>query len=377
MNRKDIKIVGVIDDEPFHFKAWSGSSYYFFTALKTNGFLHQAISAQPSQWTNYLHKFFSFHPDIAKWKFKFHIDVDYYAQMTKAAESKLKALNDNDYNVILQVGAWYDLTKRKNKMTVSYHDGNLHALLKSPYGYPLIKNRYIKRALDYETTLYEKMDRIFPMSRWLADSFIQDFGVRADKVVPVGAGINLPYIKEVANKSYDSPKILFVGKNFERKGGRQLLQAFEIVRKEVKDATLTIIGPTLDQLPDGVTCHRFVSKYTKEGIDFLLSEYSSASIFVMPSLYEPFGIVFAEAMAHKLPCIGTNICAMPEIIDDRITGYVVPPNNSQVLAKRMIELLKDHKLCREMGEKGYLKYQNHYTWDIVTMRIVEGIQDIV
>lgn len=375
MGAKDIKILGVIDEEPFDFRTWSGSSHYFFSALKRNNYLYKAISAQPSNITNYIYKLLSFHSDIDKWKFKYHINIGYYKQMTKVALSKIEELNDQDYNVVLQVGAWYDLTKRKDKITVSYHDGNLFTLLKSPYSYPKIQEKYIKRAINYERSLYEKNDYIFPMSKWLADSFISDFGIKSNKIMPIGAGINLPYVKEIKNKTYDEPNILFIGRDFERKGGKVLLEAFKIVRKEIKNATLTIIGSNLNDALEGVKCVGYISKNTKEGIDRLVNEYSYASIFVMPSLYEPFGIVFAEAMAHKLPCIGTNICAMPEIIDNGINGYVVPPKDTKLLAKRIIGLLKEPKMCQEMGGNAYLKYINNYTWNIVVEKIIEAINE--
>jgi hypothetical protein len=70
------------------------------------------------------------------------------------------------------------------------------------------------------------MDFIFPMSKWLANSFVKDFGVNPNKVFPVGAGINLPYIKNVEKKKKENLRILFVGKAFERKGGKLLLEAF-------------------------------------------------------------------------------------------------------------------------------------------------------
>lgn len=372
-----VKILGVIDEDPFDYRTWSGSSNYFFTALKRNNFLYDAISAQPSKLSSAFYKGLSFHPDISKWIFKYRINTLYYDHMKKVALTKIKKMNDKAYNVILQVGAWYNLTKIKDKLTVSYHDGNLHALLKSPYGHPGIKGKYIKRALDYEKSLYADIDYIFPMSKWLADSFIRDFEVKPGKIMPAGAGINLPYVKEVKNKNYSEPKILFIGKNFERKGGKQLLEAFTIVKKEIRHVTLTIIGTDLNSAPEGVRCLGHVSKYTAEGMSLLLDEYAKASIFVMPSLYEPFGIVFAEAMAHKLPCIGTNICAMPEIIDNGTNGYTVPPGDSMSLAKRIISLLKEPQMCREMGENAHAKYLDHYTWDIVANKITERINSIL
>jgi glycosyltransferase involved in cell wall biosynthesis len=207
------------------------------------------------------------------------------------------------------------------------------------------------------------------MSKWLADSFCKDFSVDENKVFPVGAGINLPRISKPSITRQETKKILFVGKDFRRKGGHILLESFAKVRKKIKNAELIIAGPTLDDLPDGVRCEGFISKTTDEGINRLLTLYSEANIFVLPTLYEPFGIAYAEAMAHKLPCIGTNNCAIPEIIDDKKTGFLVPTNDSVTLAKSIITLLEDNELCMSMGQQGYNKYLDSYRWEIVTDKI--------
>ena len=294
--------------------------------------------------------------------------------MTRTAEKKLNALDNNDFDVILQVGAWYNFTDFQNKTFASYHDGNLATRLKSPYGYPNISGRYIKKAYRYERDLYEQMDFIFPMSRWLAQSFIDDFKIDASKVIPVGAGINLPHIKHPETKDPEKPIILFVGKDFERKGGYVLLDAFKEVRKKINNAELVIAGPShISSLPEGVRCEGFISKQSENGVEALLTLYSKASIFVLPSLYEPFGIAFAEAMAHKLPCIGTNNCAMPEIIDDGINGFIVEPNDRISLADRIYTLLGDHQLRETMGESAFNKYHSNYRWDIVTKNIINTL----
>jgi glycosyltransferase involved in cell wall biosynthesis len=88
----------------------------------------------------------------------------------------------------------------------------------------------------------------------------------------------------------------------------------------------------------GVTDPKELSKFFRE-----------ASLFVLPSFFEPFGIVFAEAFAFKNPCIGTDICAMPEIIEQEKGGFLVPPNDPNVLADRIIMRLKDQTLSRNMG----------------------------
>ena len=370
MNSHKLKFVGVINENPFDPQTWSGSSKFFFDALKKQGVLHKAISAQPSNSMLWFCKLLSFHPKIQKWRFKYNINVHFFQKMTKAARHKLNQIDPSHYQVILQVGAWYDLTGYRNKPVVSYHDGNLATLIASPYGYPRIRNSIIRRTLTYERDLYKKINLIFPMSKWLAKSFVKDFGIPKEKAIPVGAGINLPKIREVKNKSYDTPRILFIGKAFKRKGGDVLLDAFKLVRKEIKNAELIIIGPDLKSLSEGIYCKGFVSK-NNEGLENLLDEYQNASLFVMPSLYEPFGIVFAEAMAHRLPCIGSDICAMPEIIQHGKTGYVVPPGDPIALSKSILTLLKDPAKCKEFGDAGYLHYKENFTWQKVCQKISE------
>ncbi len=365
------KILGVVDEDPFDKVTWSGSSYYFFEALKAGGSLCDAISALPSEKTQLVYKILSFQMGMDKWKFRYHLNAGLFRQMSKTAIQKIEAFDQSSFDVVLQVGAWYDLTDVKNKIFASYHDGNLATLLNSPYGHPRISRKYIDKTFSYEKELYRKMDFIFPMSKWLANSFVNDFGVNPNKVFPVGAGINLPHITKTEKQESDDLSILFVGKEFERKGGKVLLEAYAAVRKKIKNVQLVIVGPEISNPPEGVVCKGFISKQTREGVEQLLNLYSQSSIFVLPSLYEPFGIAFAEAMAHQLPCIGTNNCAMPEIIDDGETGYLVEPNDSQALAKVIIKLLDDRALRHEMGRKAYDKYYSNYRWEVVTQKIVE------
>jgi len=369
------RILGVMDEDPFDYRTWSGSSKYLFSALKEHQVLAAAISAEPSRFSQRIAQLTTFQPDMEKWKFSYHLSTRLFGAMTSAAKRKI-AEYGTDFDTILQVGAWYDLID-SSVVNVSYHDGNLATRLSSPFGFPAVTRSIIDRALAYERHLYQRMDIIFPMSEWLRQSFIKDFGVAEDKVKAVGAGINLPAIRNTENRSYGSKRILMVGKDFNRKGGKHLLAAFKKVKQAVPEAELRIIGPDLGDVAEGVKCLGFVSKNDATGLEMILDEYTQADVFTVPSLYEPFGISFCEAMAHRVPCVGTNICAMPEIIREGITGFVVPPGESEPLANRLIELLRSETLCQQMGEAGYQHYRENYTWEIVTQKIIQNINSIM
>ena len=369
------KIVGVIDEAPFDPHTWSGSSRFLFNALKSNGVLADAVSPDVNSFFKRLVQMITFSPNRRRWKSKYHLNTRLFDHMSKRVEKKLIDINDS-FNVLLQVGAWYNLLdsrELKGKIFCSYHDGNLATQLSRPDISYNVNDLYIRKALDYEKRLYQGLDYIFPMSEWLRQSFINDFGCKPDKVVAVGAGVNLEYIPKIETKDYTSKNILFVGVDFIRKGGNDLLEAFDIVRKKMPSASLTIIGPTLRNLPENVCCIGRISKNTSEGEKKLHQFYEDASIFVLPSHYEPFGISLAEAMAHKLPCVGTRTCAIPEIIDDGKTGFLTPVGDPRALADKILDLLEHNEIMRQFGAAGFKKYEQNYTWKKVAERICNTV----
>ena len=96
-----------------------------------------------------------------------------------------------------------------------------------------------------------------------------------------------------------------------------------------------------------------------------------------PSVQENFGHVFLEAMANKMPCIGTTVDAMPEIIQNDSTGFLVPPNNPKQLAEKLILLLEDENLMKEMGNKGRKRVEKYFTWDKVVDRMTEVFDKVI
>jgi len=373
---RNIRIVGITDGNLFDKTTWSGCSYGFFTAIQKIDCLYAGISGLPPQLIKRLYQLKNFSWGLKRWKFKYHIDIAYFEAMTRKVEMELSKLNDN-FTHIIQVFSFYDvpsIIENKNVVTCAFQDGNLIRRLNNPFGHPHISPRLIDKAMQREIRIFRRLDYIFTFSEWLRQSFINEYNIKPDKVFTVGAGANIP-IPETNNKQeFDGRTILFIGIDFERKGGKILLEAFRKVKAELSDARLIIIGPNLKDLPDGVECLGYISKNSPEGLRKLKQAYSDASVFTMPSLYEPFGVVFLEAMAHGLPCIGADNCAMPEIIDHEKTGFLVPARDPECLANRIIELLKDVELAKAMGNKGENKFINNFTWNHVAERVVDVLR---
>jgi glycosyltransferase involved in cell wall biosynthesis len=215
---------------------------------------------------------------------------------------------------------------------------------------------------------------VFTFSEALRRSFIDDFGLCPERVVTVYAGANLeaePLLDIAKGSNGGASTILFVGREFERKGGPQLLAAFKKIVHLHPRARLVIAGanPAIENVP-GVEVVGFIDR-TSAGRARLKELYRSADLFCLPSLYEAFGIVFIEAMLHGLPCIGTRTCAIPEIIDDGVSGWLVPPADVDALAEVLAKALGNPAVLRGMGASGYAKAVRHFTWSNVSARMCE------
>jgi len=364
------RVVVATPGDPLDPATWSGSAAFLVRALERAGVLAGAIDGS-SRALDRVEQLASFSPDRARWRQRFHSRSSLASPLLRSARSRVARRRlAIEADVVLHVGAWTELPGR---VRGSYHDGNLAVSLAREE--PLLdpRSRSVRRALEADRRFYDRMDVLLPMSEWLRRSFVADFGQSPEKVVTVGAGANLHEVPELPQRDYESPRILFVGKQWERKGGPQLLDAFRLVRAERPDAELWIVGP--EQAPAAEPGVRFlgrISRATPDGERRLGEVYEGATMFAMPSLYEPFGIVFLEAMAYGLSCVASDRCAMPEIVDDGATGYVVPARDVERLAQRLLDLA-DSNRARAFGEAGRRRFLERFTWDAVAARIVEAL----
>jgi alpha-maltose-1-phosphate synthase len=223
-----------------------------------------------------------------------------------------------------------------------------------------------------ERELYHGARKIFTASEYARRSLIDFYQVPADGVSVVGYGINLGAPEHIA-RDYGGQTLLFVGYEFDRKGGPLLLEAFEKVRRELPAAKLLIAGPRRVPavVPPGVTWIGTV------GREELADLYRRASLFVMPSLFEPFGLVYLEAMEWLLPCVGSANCAMSEIVLEDRTGRLVRPGDAGALAATLVELLRDPARLEQMGERGREYVRSRFPWPKVAGRVDEGLRQVV
>ncbi len=196
--------------------------------------------------------------------------------------------------------------------------------------------------------------------------------------------IDRPLQKLKDNKKDDDIiHLLFVGGSFKRKGLLYAIQAIKLLNRKI--LRFNIVGNInkekryADYLTKTVEENglsgqiKFWDKVDDDTLDLL---WRTADIFLFPTLYEGFGIVFAEAMSYQLPIISTNVSAVPELVQDGENGILVPPENPDALVAAIAKLSEDTSLRKKMGENGHQKikkFYESYSIDIEFQNIIEEL----
>jgi glycosyltransferase involved in cell wall biosynthesis len=188
-------------------------------------------------------------------------------------------------------------------------------------------------------------------------------------VIPHGIRLETPSARKPKARK---PYVLSVTKFEPRKGVGHLIESFEAVASRFPDHELVIVGR--DVRPWGVAgswrrrymegasaslrsrirIHDFVEERDLQGL------YADCEVFVAPSLYESFGLVFLEAMRHERAVVGCRAGGVPEVVEDDVTGILVPPADSGALGEAICSLLADPDRRVEMGRAGRRRLEERF-----------------
>jgi glycosyltransferase involved in cell wall biosynthesis len=151
-------------------------------------------------------------------------------------------------------------------------------------------------------------------------------------------------------------KILFVGRLDAQKDPLTMLRAALEVIEEETETTFTLVG-------DGEqykACEAFIkNERLKDNIYLagwqsdVAAYYRTHHIFMASSVYEAFGLMFVEAGYYKLPVVATNVEGIPEVVRDKVTGLLSPPGNAHLLARNILELIRNREQRIYMGEMAH------------------------
>ncbi len=245
-----------------------------------------------------------------------------------------------------------------------------------PHGWSGISLAGFKRRAQLQAQSYASCAGVFTMSQWNADYLVRSGLIEASRVHVVHAGMNVPVDPPtedllVRKRSRNIRTLLFVGREFHRKGGDLVVAAFEKAKRlSSRPLRLIVAGPHQwplhGSIPEGV---EFIGEAS---LGILREHMRNADVMVMPSRFEAFGIVFIEALAAGTPVIGRRAFAMPEFIKHGHNGMLIDHDDPSLLAEVMISVVENEIIARTCNSEAN-QVASYYSWDRVAADMIDVI----
>jgi glycosyltransferase involved in cell wall biosynthesis len=179
-------------------------------------------------------------------------------------------------------------------------------------------------------------------SNWAKESLVNDYGCPEANVAVIPPGVDLEQFLP-GDRGHTLPRILFVGGDFERKGGDLLLEVFRKHLRGQAELVLVTAGAVTEE--PGVSVRRDI----RPNSDELRNLYATSDIFVLPTRADCYSLVCLEALAAGLPLVTTRVGGIPDVVLEGRTGHLVEVDDAAGLARALLGLARDPELRRTMG----------------------------
>ncbi len=195
--------------------------------------------------------------------------------------------------------------------------------------------------------------RLISWSRWAKDGLVADYGISPEKVTVIPPGVDVRQWARPEGYRSDprTVKILFVGGNLERKGGRELLEAFRAIQEhrpaDWPKLELHLVTKDPVQEQPGVFAHYGLKPNAPE----LRELYFTSDIFCLPTHGDCLPMVLAEAGAAGMPIVSTRLAGIPELVLEGENGYLTEPEDIKALVDALERLVSDPALRASMGAR--------------------------
>jgi glycosyltransferase involved in cell wall biosynthesis len=246
-----------------------------------------------------------------------------------------------------------------------------HTITAHDYARPVTRMALggVERALGRWT------DHFIAGSHALRQKIIDKRLVPADRITTIHYGVDVSRFDRLPDRArirrdldlpLDAPVVATICRLEKQKGPGYLLEAFRRVHVQLPRAILLVVGKG----PLEASMRAFAARHALSGSVRFLGWRSdvprvlaAVDLLALASLWEAFGLVFAEAGLARVPVAATRVEGIPEVVGDGETGILVPPEDSGALAEAILTLLRDPIKATRMGQAGEARVRAHFTAD--------------
>jgi glycosyltransferase involved in cell wall biosynthesis len=291
------------------------------------------------------------------------------------------AISECPVDAVLGTSSFYMVTRNCNVPSIFWGDTTVAGVLdRYPY-YKKLTKKSIRDCHKLEQAALNSSSLAIFSNQWAADVACANYSLdeRKVKVIPYGANLfNAPDADEVAEclgqRRERECELLFVGLDWERKGAQIAIDATSVLRARGVRAHLTTVGcvpPFGANLPYYVTVAGRIDKASEDGQRALAELYKRSHFLILPSRAECAAVSLAEASAHGVPSLSTNVGGNSTLVKNGVNGHLFPLEASGVdYADYMLQLLGNYPTYSTMCWSSFERYRAKLNWDVAASRFV-------
>lgn len=353
---------------PLDKRSWSGTSYYSYQEIKK----YNDVEIFQFKWPWYLREWLTTQKSLNRKLFKKQTAVEFLRAYAKYFSRQLeKELKKRPVDVLFVSASAQLIAYLKTDIPIIYMTDATFQQIQGYYPYFSNLATYnVKQGIELDKLAFQKAAHCMLASEWNKGSAITDYGIAEQKIsmAPLGANMDkVPEAKDLFVKPTDESRLLFLGVEWDRKGGDIALEAFRLLRSKGVKAHLHIIGcvPPHDLSADkDITVIPFLDKNKEEDLHRLHEIFLATTILLLPTRAECAGVVFSEASAYGIPSITTDTGGVSTYVRDGINGFALPPEaGGAAYAEKIASLLSDPEQLQQLQASSRKLFEEQLNWE--------------
>ncbi|MEI2740719.1 MAG: glycosyltransferase family 4 protein [Chitinophagaceae bacterium] len=362
--------------DPTDKKTWSGTSYYTLQQLKKYG----EVEIFQYQLPKFLQEWLTTQKSINRRWFKKQTAVEFLKTYAKYFSKQLtRDLKRRPVDVLFVSASPQLIAYIETDIPVIYMTDATFQQIQGYYPYfSNLAGYNIRQGIELDKKAFQKSSHCMLASDWNKNSAVNDYGVDASKisVVPCGANLDIvPVSGQINLKTTGNCNLLFLGVEWNRKGGDIALETFRHLKQDGVNPRLHIIGcvPPYDLTEEkGIIVIPFLDKNKEGDFQQLHAIFLQTDFLLLPTRAECAGVVFSEASAYGIPSITTATGGVTTYVKNGVNGYSLPYSaRGDEYATRIQSILADPTGLEKLKKSSRTFYETSLAWDLWGQRFNE------
>lgn len=354
---------------PLDKKTWSGTSYYTWQQIKK----YNEVEIFNFKWTWFLREWLTMQKSLNRKFFKKNTAVEFLKSYARFFSKQLqKELKKRPVDVLFVSASSQLVAYLETDIPIIYMTDATFQQLQGYYpNFSNLAAYNIKQGIELDKKAFQKINHFMLASEWSKNSAVNDYGIEAEKisVVPCGANLDkIPDLSEINKGSSGQCNLLFLGVEWERKGGEIALETFRLLKQKGVSPHLHIIGcvPPHDLSDEkDITIIPFFDKNKNEDFQQLHRIFLQTDFLLLPTRAECAGVVFSEASSYGIPSITTDTGGVTTYVKNGVNGFVFPlESGADLYAEKIKWLMAVRQELKGLKASTRKYYEENLNWDL-------------